>query len=93
MIAAMTISLTPEFEKFVEEQVKSGRYASNSEVIRAGLRALEEQQLRAWLQEGIDALERGERAEAKTIVARLRARLPSSRTTKSASPRDVRISK
>jgi antitoxin ParD1/3/4 len=34
----MNISLTPELERLVNEKVKSGRYASASEVIREGLR-------------------------------------------------------
>jgi antitoxin ParD1/3/4 len=40
----MNISLTPELEKLVGEKVRSGRYASASEVIREGLRLLEEQE-------------------------------------------------
>jgi antitoxin ParD1/3/4 len=40
----MNISLTPELERLVDEKVKSGRYASASEVIREGLRLLEEQE-------------------------------------------------
>jgi antitoxin ParD1/3/4 len=59
----MTISLTPELDMFVQRQVKSGRFASSSEVIRAGLRLLEDQErekearreaLRAWLRESLD---------------------------------------
>ena len=38
----MNVSLTPELETFVEQKVKTGRYQSASEVIRAGLRLLEE---------------------------------------------------
>lgn len=38
----MNISITPELEKFVEEEVKTGLYQSASEVIRAGLRRLKE---------------------------------------------------
>ena len=38
----MNISLTPELEKFVNDKVKSGRYHSASEVIREGLRLLQE---------------------------------------------------
>jgi antitoxin ParD1/3/4 len=71
----MTISLTPELEKFVEDLVGSGRYKSNSEVIRAALRSLADQDLRAWLREGLDALERGERVEAKTAIARMKKKL------------------
>lgn len=40
----MNISLTPELEKFVKGKVESGRYHSASEVIREGLRLLEEQE-------------------------------------------------
>lgn len=38
----MNISLTPELEKFVIKEVKTGLYQSASEVIRAGLRRLRE---------------------------------------------------
>ena len=38
----MNISITPELEKFVNEEVKTGFYQSASEVIRAGLRRLKE---------------------------------------------------
>jgi antitoxin ParD1/3/4 len=37
----MNISLTPQLEQFVQERLKSGRYASASEVMRAALRLLE----------------------------------------------------
>ena len=40
----MNISLTPELEQMVDDKVKSGRYASASEVIREGLRLLEERE-------------------------------------------------
>lgn len=40
----MNISLTPELEKFVHDKVASGLYHSASEVIRAGLRLLEERE-------------------------------------------------
>jgi antitoxin ParD1/3/4 len=59
----VTISLTPELDTFVQRQVKSGRFASSSEVIRAGLRLLEDQErekeakreaLRTWLRESLD---------------------------------------
>ena len=39
----MNVSLTPELEKFVESKVQSGRYQSASEVIREGLRLLDDQ--------------------------------------------------
>ena len=52
-----SISLGDHFADFVDEQVANGRYSSASEVVRAGLRLLEEreaslQALRAALIEG-----------------------------------------
>lgn len=37
---ALTVSLTPELEQFIAEQVKTGYYKSASEVVREGLRLL-----------------------------------------------------
>ena len=42
----MNISLTPQLEEWVKQKVISGRYHSASEVIREGLRLLEEQEQR-----------------------------------------------
>jgi antitoxin ParD1/3/4 len=55
-----SIALGQHFQKFVREQVTQGRYGSTSEVIRAGLRLLEEHNakltaLRNAIQEGIDS--------------------------------------
>jgi antitoxin ParD1/3/4 len=46
-----SIALSPHFEKFIQEQIKSGRYNNASEVVRAGLRLLEDQDARARLQQ------------------------------------------
>lgn len=53
-----SVSLGDHFAQFAAEQVKSGRYGSTSEVIRAGLRLLESEQhkleaLRAAIDEGL----------------------------------------
>lgn len=45
-----SVALSSHFEAFIQEQVKSGRYNNASEVVRAGLRLLEDQQARAKLQ-------------------------------------------
>lgn len=39
---ALNVSLTPQLEDLVREKVASGRYNSASDVMRAGLRLLEE---------------------------------------------------
>lgn len=38
----MNVSLTPELEQYVANKLKSGSYASQSEVVREGLRLLME---------------------------------------------------
>jgi putative addiction module CopG family antidote len=41
----MSAALTGYWQDFIDEMVKSGRYNNRSEVIRAGLRSLEEREL------------------------------------------------
>ncbi|QAY78704.1 type II toxin-antitoxin system ParD family antitoxin [Sphingosinicella sp. BN140058] len=55
-----SVSLSDHFDRFIAEQVKAGHYGSASEVVRDGLRLLEERQirmqaLRAELQAGLDS--------------------------------------
>lgn len=55
-----SVSLGDYFEDFVESRISEGRFKNASEVIRAGLRLLEEEEkrikaLRSALQEGIDS--------------------------------------
>jgi antitoxin ParD1/3/4 len=55
-----SISLGTYFDHFVSSQVATGRYKNVSEVIRAGLRLLEDEEsklltLRAAIHEGIDS--------------------------------------
>jgi antitoxin ParD1/3/4 len=55
-----SISLGNYFDQFVREQVAAGRYKNVSEVIRAGLRLLEDEEsktiaLRAAIQKGIES--------------------------------------
>lgn len=43
---ATNVNLTPELERFARKCVKSGRYNNVSEVVRSGLRLLEETEKR-----------------------------------------------
>ncbi|WP_421870709.1 type II toxin-antitoxin system ParD family antitoxin [Marinoscillum sp.] len=55
-----SVSLGNHFDEFVQQSVSEGRYQNASEVIRAGLRLLEEEEskviaLKKAIQEGIDS--------------------------------------
>lgn len=55
-----SISLGNYFDEFVQSRVKEGRFKNVSEVIRAGLRLLEEEEskvmaLKTAIQEGVDS--------------------------------------
>lgn len=39
---SLNVSLNPALERFIAERVSSGRYQTASEVVRAGLRLLEQ---------------------------------------------------
>ena len=63
------VNLTDHYDSFVEERITSGQFKNASEVIRAGLRLLEQltneeraklDALRALAQQAFDDLDRGE---------------------------------
>ncbi|MFL6278323.1 MAG: type II toxin-antitoxin system ParD family antitoxin [Blastocatellia bacterium] len=79
----MNVSLTPELEKLVNEKVKSGRYTSASEVVREGLRLIQEQDelrkiklqmLRQEIAKGVEQLDRGEVIAGDQVFAELKKR-------------------
>ena len=52
-----TFSLPSEQSAYIDEKIQSGQFASGSEVVRAGLRALQErdQAVERWLREEVTA--------------------------------------
>ena len=65
------VNLTEHFDRFIETGITSGRCSNASEVVREGLRLLEQRELEdrakiEWLRgaakEGFDAIERGDYA-------------------------------
>jgi antitoxin ParD1/3/4 len=70
----MNVSLTPELEKMVNEKVSSGLYNSASEVVREGLRLLQDHdelrrirrdELRREIMIGVDQIRNGQFVEVK----------------------------
>ena len=57
-----SITLGTHQQQFIESLVRSGRYASTSEIVRDALRKLEESQGPEWL---LSQLIEGEKGEAK----------------------------
>jgi putative addiction module CopG family antidote len=65
----MSAALTNYWQDFINQMIASGRYNNRSEVIRAGLRSLEEQELAKEMRE-FETVFAGGRAgepDAKTI--------------------------
>lgn len=79
----MNVSLTPEFERYVEDKVNSGDFSSASEVVRAGLRLLKEHEaehqarleaLRQAVGEGLAQARRGQTKDGAEVFASMRTR-------------------
>ena len=55
MARTMTVALGPHYENFIQSTITSGRYNNASEVVRAALRRLEDEEARlAALRSAID---------------------------------------
>jgi antitoxin ParD1/3/4 len=70
------VNLTDHLDQFIETRVTSGRFSNASEVVREGLRLLEQREqenkvklkwLRAAVRQGADEIDRGEGIEVGSI--------------------------
>jgi antitoxin ParD1/3/4 len=77
----MNVSLTPELEQIINSKVQSGLYNSASEVVRVGIRLLQQRDeqhelkleaLRTEIQKGIDDLEAGRFRDGREAMAEKR---------------------
>jgi antitoxin ParD1/3/4 len=87
IVPTRNVNLTEHFDRFIEARVTSGHFSNASEVVREGLRLLEQREqenkaklrwLRATAKEGFDAIERGDstnlrsRKEIKDFLQEIR---------------------
>ncbi|MDP4595285.1 MAG: type II toxin-antitoxin system ParD family antitoxin [Beijerinckiaceae bacterium] len=75
-----SVSLGPELEKTIDRLIKDGRYASKSEIIREGIRLVEEREkklalLDAAIARGLADADAGRTMPLEEAFARLRADL------------------
>lgn len=96
--SAKGVALTPEFDRFIRRMVRSGRYRSQSEVVRDALRLMMDREkerdvatdeLRRQIAAGVSEAERGETVDGPAFMrewARMegRARRAKPRTRKRA---------
>jgi antitoxin ParD1/3/4 len=75
-VPTRNVNLTDHFDRFIETGITSGRFSNASEMVREGLRLLEQREqedraklewLRAATKEATDSIERGEGIEFRTM--------------------------
>jgi antitoxin ParD1/3/4 len=80
----MTVTLTPEQEKFIAEQVRSGRYRSADDIIAQSLGMLRAQEefirsssaeLRDQIAVGLEQVRRGEAVDGRAAIQNIREKL------------------
>lgn len=80
----MNVSLTPELESLINSKVQSGMYNTASEVVREGLRLIQERDeirekklaaLRSDIQLGIDDIEAGRTIDGEKFLLNWKKRL------------------
>jgi antitoxin ParD1/3/4 len=77
----MTVDLGGKLEEVVEDLVRNGRYQSKSEVLREGVRLVQEREaqlaaLEAAIEKGVADLKAGNLFSEEEVFAELEARYP-----------------
>lgn len=84
MVLTMNVSLTPELEQFVQNQLEKGKYASAQEVVLVALRMLAEheriykgrfEELQREIMIGVEASLRGEVVDSQKVFSQLQQKL------------------
>jgi antitoxin ParD1/3/4 len=75
----MTVDLGPQLERAVEELISKGRYRSKSEVLREGIRLVQDREahlaaLHAELEKGLAAADAGDVYPIEDVLAEFEAR-------------------
>lgn len=80
----MNVSLTPELENVIAEKVDAGMYSSASEVVREGLRLLQQRDemyetklaaLKGDIRVGLDSIDAGRYRDGGTVMNEIKRRL------------------
>lgn len=76
---ASSVNLGEQLEAFITEAVRNGRYGSRSEVLREGVRLVQEREAKwarfeAEVQKGIDDADAGRTEDADVVFKRLIAK-------------------
>ena len=79
----MNLTIKPELENFIQQEILAGKYASPDEAIEAALNLLQSKnateqlatELRAQIGSAVAQLDRGEGLDGESVLANLRAKL------------------
>jgi len=78
----LNVSLTPELQRLLDEKLATGRYGSASEVVRDGLRLVDQrdrllaiEEIRAKIDVGWQQSERGEGRDGELVFSQMRRQL------------------
>ncbi len=83
----MNLTLRPELENFIQQEILAGKYASPDEAIEAALSLLQSKnstdrlatELRGQIDIAVAQLDRGEGLDGEAVIGNLRAKLQAAR--------------